>query len=461
VYPATTLKASVRLVGQSQTIDLTSVGFTPATHSVFPSVGASPTLNGTLTLVTNGSIRGFAVSVNGVTGLTDNGLSLSGVSVAQVSVATINGIGVSLAGTAGTISLSSVNVNGGQNGIVLTNTPATFSVLGSGNNDGSGGIITNTTRNTVHLTNAANVSLRSMRFQNAPTGPDIESYGNGVKVDVSGSSASNVTVTFSQWSGNTARGVYARVTGNGATSFVLTNNNFVSDATVGGLTDVLFDYQGSGTNNFYNVSNNSFTDIPGAALQVQTSSLAVGTQISRGRANNNVVYGPVGGFSNGFNHSLNDGFGSTLVFEAIGNTFHNNGGTAISLNHGPLNGNLHAILRNNNIASTTASYGSGYALIFSPSSAPPVTGRMCVEVTGNNAVDAGGTTRTFRIRQVGGDTGNHPALQAQFQGFTGNTSAQLDAFLRSTNNNFTGAIQYSPAPPTPWNYLNGTCFTVP
>ncbi|AKF07714.1 beta strand repeat-containing protein [Sandaracinus amylolyticus] len=180
-YSAYTLGAGVRLLGQGIAVTTAHLGFAPATYArAFPAVSAVAPRMGTLTLGTSVYVRGIDVVVSSSSrGLVASGAS--GVDVALVSVTASGAEAVHLTNVGGTIALRAVSATGGPNGIVVTNNTGSFSIVGDGTgaNNGSGGTIQSTTSDGVLLTNARNVTLRSLAIANAPTASGVR----GVVVD--------------------------------------------------------------------------------------------------------------------------------------------------------------------------------------------------------------------------------------------------------------------------------------
>ncbi|UJR79684.1 beta strand repeat-containing protein [Sandaracinus amylolyticus] len=178
-YAAYTLGTGVRLLGQGVAVTSAHLGFTPATYArAFPAMAATAPRMSTLTLGASTYVRGIDVVVtSSASGLVGSGVS--GVDVASVSVTASGSYAVHLVNVGGTIALRSVSASGGTNGIVITGNTGSFSIVGDGTgaNNGSGGTIQSTTSDGVLLTNARNVTLRSLIITNVPTASGVRGVG--------------------------------------------------------------------------------------------------------------------------------------------------------------------------------------------------------------------------------------------------------------------------------------------
>ena len=176
-----TLNTNEWLIGQGvtgSTFD-TLFGITPPAGTIArPTInGARPVVQGNVVVAANDAVRGLNIQPgSGTAGLTGGG---SGLVVGEVSVSTANAAAVSLANGGGTLSFTTINANGGANGIVLSTMTGSFTVTGTGgtctagNQSGcSGGVIQNMTGadnsgptpggTGIALNSAASVSLTRM-----------------------------------------------------------------------------------------------------------------------------------------------------------------------------------------------------------------------------------------------------------------------------------------------------------
>ena len=156
-----------------------------------PTLGATrPTVQGTVSLNTNSTVRGLNLSTGAATGMNDPAAAITGVTVSEVSVTTTTGTAVNLNGTGGTLTFTSISSNGAANGISLTSTTGSFTVTGTGGTctvatpTCSGGSIQSSTGAGILIaTSAQSINLNSMKIQNSGT-RGIQTTGvNGFTLD--------------------------------------------------------------------------------------------------------------------------------------------------------------------------------------------------------------------------------------------------------------------------------------
>ena len=229
-----TLNTGEWLIGQGVTgVDFDAIfGITPAAGTIArPSIGGTrPIVQGTVALAASASVHGLNIQPGaGTQGLTAS--SAASLTVGEVSVTTTNAAAVNLASSGGTISLTSVSVNGGSRGIILNGTTGTFAVTGTGgtcteaNPSGcTGGTIQNMTGSDdstvtpvgtgVVLNNAAGVSLTRMYIHDHTnygvrgTGVNGFTLDNSVVGGVNGTNAAapyeDGSISFDNLSGTSA-----------------------------------------------------------------------------------------------------------------------------------------------------------------------------------------------------------------------------------------------------------------
>lgn len=177
---AVTLRTGQKLIGQDATATLQSIsGVTippfssPALPAMNSANGTITNLTSTVTLGASTTLRGFSINSTTSTGV--SGGAVSGVTTSEVNVATTTGTAVSLSGTGGTISFTSVSSNGAATGISLTNTTGSFTVTGTGGTctiatpTCTGGSIQSSTGRGITLNKVQSLSLTSMKIQNSGT----------------------------------------------------------------------------------------------------------------------------------------------------------------------------------------------------------------------------------------------------------------------------------------------------
>lgn len=291
-----TLNTDEWLIGQGVTGSTFDALFTitpPAGTIARPSInGARPVVQGNVVVAASDAVRGLNIQpASGTAGLTGTG---TGLTVGEVSVTTTNAVAVSLANGGGTLSFTTINANGGANGIVLNNMTGSFTVAGTGgtctaaNQSGcSGGVIQNMTGaddagltpvgTGIALNNVASVSLTRMYIH------DHSNYGirgttvAGFTLDssvVSGVNGTNAaspygdgSISFDNLRGTSAltnsdiSGGYGRNVrvDNTTGSLVLTiNNNLIHNTSNAAGDDGVLLEIGGGTATL-NVTNNTFS----------------------------------------------------------------------------------------------------------------------------------------------------------------------------------------------------------
>jgi hypothetical protein len=96
------------------------------------------TVQGTVTLNTDGAVRGLALSTGTATGMNDPAGAITGVTVDQVAVTTTTGTAVTLSSAQGGFAFTSISTSGAANGILLD-------ALGASNFTAAGGAIAGAT----------------------------------------------------------------------------------------------------------------------------------------------------------------------------------------------------------------------------------------------------------------------------------------------------------------------------
>ena len=180
-----------------------------------PSLGLSrPTVQSTVTLNTNSSVRGLNIASTTSTAMADPAAAVTGVTVSEVGVTTTTGTGVNLSDVAGTFTFDSLTTAGGT-GASLTdgagagnNASATFNFSG------------------VTISSAANAGFV------ATGGGIVNVTGSGNTLATTTATALNVANTTIGASGLTFRSISAGTGASGPASGIILNNTGAS----GGLT---------------------------------------------------------------------------------------------------------------------------------------------------------------------------------------------------------------------------------
>lgn len=171
-----------------------------------------------ITLASNNVVRGLNLTSTGGTAL--SGTNFGSATITNMLVNATNATAINLNNGTGTFGFSSVNANGGTNGIVLNGVNATsFAVTGNGStatqggND-TGGVIQNMTGDGVVITNSNNITLQNMTIGNpAATAANSPSAAAGIGDDgiqattVTNLTLKNVTIAETGTHGINANGV--------------------------------------------------------------------------------------------------------------------------------------------------------------------------------------------------------------------------------------------------------------
>ncbi|HMH52910.1 MAG TPA: putative Ig domain-containing protein [Candidatus Acidoferrum sp.] len=433
----TLLRTGQKLIGQDATATLASIaGVTPPSGSSLPAMntgGNATTIGSTVPLAANSTVRGLSVSTGASPGV--SGGAVSGVSISETRVTTTVGTAVSLNGTGGTLSFTSVSSNGAVNGINIANTSGSFTVTGDGggSNNGSGGAIQSSTGHGVTIATAANVSLGYMNIQNSGdagirgTGitnftldrSNVTNNGNsasddGVQLgDVSGSTVGatgTVTISNSNVSGNAHNNVHIRNTSGTISSLVVSNSTFNNLNDTFGNNSFLFEASGTSTVTGGSITGNTFSaNSPQRGLEVQAHDTAtVGTLTVSGNAFND----------NGIHASFTQDGSANLTFKFLNN------GTLVS----PM---LTATLSAVNVFSSATSTGGTVVGTISGNfiGNPAIIGSGSASGNGIRVLGQGRTAMTLRID--GNTVHQTPQARAIDLQFLGSTTAGLG--IVSTN----------------------------
>lgn len=121
-----------KLIGQDATTSLATItGLTPPTGSpALPAMnsgnGTETSLQNTVTISTNVTVRGLRIDSTTNTGMNDIAAAITGVSVSEVKVNTTTGTGVDLSNAAGTFTFIQLTTAGGRGANLANNTGGTF-----------------------------------------------------------------------------------------------------------------------------------------------------------------------------------------------------------------------------------------------------------------------------------------------------------------------------------------------
>ncbi len=285
-------------------------GITPPAGTIArPAInGTRPTLQNTVTLETNGMVRGLDITTTNNTALTDPAGATTGVTVNEADVSATTATAVRFDNLTGTVTLGSTTSTGGTNNVSLTSVAATVN-LGSGALSGAAGTAFNVSGSNATISYAGTVSKSS-----AGRLVDIQSRTGG-SVTLSGNLSSTGTSTGINVSNNTG-GTHAfsgtsktLSTGANAAVTLATNTGATINFSGGGLvitTTSGAGFTATGGAAAINVtgSGNTITSTTGTALNVANTTIGASgltfQSISANGAANGIVLdntGALGGLT--------------------------------------------------------------------------------------------------------------------------------------------------------------------
>ena len=291
---ASTLKSGQSLIGQGAALVVNA--------NTLVAAGGFPLLGNTVTLAGSVTINGIDMTTGANTGI--SGGSVSGDTVTVRNLTSTTGTAVSLNGTVGTFSFTSVSASGAANGISLTNTTGSFTVTGSGGTCTStastctGGTIQNTTGHAISLTSAQSPSFSYMKITNVALsgiwGTQVSNFTLGHSV-IDGVNTSHDTtdanVAFNKSAGGS--------TENNLSGTVSITNNTLNNSWQNGV--AILNY--AGTISSLTITGNSLTSAAtfqagsaGTAIQVLAEQgSSAGAQITTGSISANTINNFPGG----------------------------------------------------------------------------------------------------------------------------------------------------------------------
>lgn len=300
----------------------------PAGTIARPAIGGNrPTLQATVNVASNSTVRGLNIDTSGLVGL--NGNVASAVTVNEVSVTSLGAAAVSLNGTAGSFSLTRVSSSGGVNGIAVQNNGSAFNFAVTGTGAaGSGGTIQATTGVDgtlggvgILLNNTRNISLAWMQLNDHPNfairGIDVAGFtlSDSVINGINGTSVSSPNRE-----GSIAFGTHSLETGGPQNG--LTGSAAIVDSSISGAIGInLRIANQSGTLDRLTISNSTFGGSSSAAAIQNDASVQIESTESalvNVTVQNSFFTSAAG---NHFNRVLGGPAASDLVF--TGNTISN------------------------------------------------------------------------------------------------------------------------------------------
>ncbi|PSL23134.1 Ig-like domain-containing protein [Dyadobacter jiangsuensis] len=165
------------------------------------------------------------------------------------------------------VTLTAVNANGGNKGMIISGTSGSFQVTGSGTTLGSGGTIQNIAQRGIELLNTTNITLKNINLTNAnttdgttPSGTPTDMANGNANAAVHALNTNGLTMDRIIISGTVAQeGINLR----GTSNFNFTNGAVGSSGTAGNSFEgCLFAVNTGGTNT---ITNSTFTDPGGRA----------------------------------------------------------------------------------------------------------------------------------------------------------------------------------------------------
>lgn len=355
---------------------------------------------GALTVTPDANQRGLLATENAGT-----------LTVPSGTVTTTGATAVEITRSAGTtplsVSLTTVNANGGSNGIYLRRTSGSFTVVGTGA-AGSGGTIQNMTGadgavagSGIFLDNATNVSLSRMQlndFQNfairgdAVTGFSLANStingtnGNNAGADEGSVSFSNLTgsasITACSFSGAVEHNVAVVNTAGTLNRITVTGSTFGTMNAATGSDGLLIESLGTAVINA-TVQNNFFTAAVGDHFQYSVNNSVTGDVVFTGNTITNSMTAVSGGGGIRFVGGSNvGGINAGMTFDVSNNTIRDSRGTAIAVNKLGGTGNYTGTIANNQVgvaAALNSGSAEGSGIFFLTDGG----GTYVVSVTGN------------------------------------------------------------------------------
>lgn len=165
------------------------------------------------------------------------------------------------------VTLTAVNANGGNKGMIISGTSGTFQVTGSGTTLGSGGTIQNIVQRGIELLNTTGITLKNMNLTNAntadgttPSGTPTDMANGNANAAVHALNTNGLTMDRIIITGTvTQEGINLR----GTSNFNFTNGSVGSSGTAGNSFEgCIFAVNTGGTNT---ITNSTFTDPGGRA----------------------------------------------------------------------------------------------------------------------------------------------------------------------------------------------------
>jgi hypothetical protein len=365
-----TMLTSQSLIGAGATLSVGGVLTVPG------AAANTPTLSGSLALANSVTVNG--IDMNTGTAPAISGVAVTGINVTARNVTTTTATAVSIAGSSGTMTFSSITAGtsaaGPLSGISIANYNGSFTVTGDGGatSNGSGGTIQRTSSHAVSLSSiVGTVSLNYMNISNSgANGINAASISNIILnhcnvSDTAGNAALDDGVKLTNTSGTIAI-TASSITGSRHQGVTIDNLNMalagltMTGTTISGTAGgdgMLMQMRGTSTLTSATIggtavaNGNTFSNNASTALQVENSDSSNTLSLT---VRNNTVSGNNAGID--FNVSQS----ASMTLNVESNSFNNHQTNALNFfsSTGSAGGTMTAIVRNNTIG-TAGVFNSG------------------------------------------------------------------------------------------------------
>ena len=434
VYQGTAAySGALTLLNQQQVIGHGS-GLTLAPNLTIAAAGRPTIAN--VVLATGNSVRGLNINAGAAIGL--NGTNVGALIVNSVAVTSSNTSAVYLSGgsSAMTVTLDSVNANGGVHGIDLTNNLGRVTI--------NGGTIQNTSGHAINLANNTgplDFTLRNSTISNAAVGH------NGLHLEIPGNGSFGlVTVQNNTIRNNGSTGVRASVGGMGSIGkIMISNNTFTNnrngiDLATNDRGGIIFDIRDNAT------MNGDQTQINIAATDPLHND-GVGPTMTGIIRNNKITVNPATYAIAAWIVTNGDG---NITVDVASNQISGFGESGIAVEALGGTGRVHASLAGNTV-STTASTPIAALYLRSGDGSSGESNLLCVNLSSNKMTAGASAVADYYLERTSAAT----PFQIQSLSPSSATAVQAASFVTGTD-----AAPPATAVVTPGTYVRATCETV-
>ncbi len=329
-----------------------------------PATGADrPTVQNTVTVNTNSTVRGLDISTRSATGL--SGGAVTGAVINEASVSALLAAAIGLSGTGSTTTLDSATSTGGTNNILLTNVTGTLVINGGALSGASGDALKIDGQNanvtyTGTITNAATLAVNIANKTGGTVALSGDINPGGAAKGISASGNSGGTLNFSGANKKISTG-----TGNGVN--LATNTGATINFTGGGLaiattSGIGFNAAGGGTVTVQGAAN-TVASTTGTALNVANTTIGAANLTfqslsATGGSATGIILDTTG--ASGGLTVTGDGANTSVGGNSTGGTIANKSGADTSTTTGIgiyLNSTSNVVLRRMTINGTNTNYG--------------------------------------------------------------------------------------------------------